>query len=93
MIEQRRADDKGVLCWIAARASQAWDFVDNRDIDKHLMAWAIMAGTMKLAFWTLQFAYMSPRGGTDVAAIIAAIWLPWSAVQGAVVNWYFKART
>lgn len=91
-IQSRRASDRGFMCWLAMRASQFWDFIDKRDIEKHAMAWTIVVATIKLGLWTLTFATTSAKTGTDIAAIIAAIWLPWSGVQAIVVKWYFDAR-
>ena len=87
------ADETTVLCRIARVAGLFWDFVDKRDIDKHAMAWVIVAGTVKLTYWSVAFAAASSRPGTDVAAIIAALWVPWSGVQAIVVHWYFDSRT
>ena len=77
---------------IAALLARFWDWIDQRDVDKHLMAWAIMYLTIKMSLWTVDFVGATTRAGTDVAAIIAAIWLPWSGVQAVVIKWYFDAR-
>lgn len=82
-----------IMCRIAQYMSLFWDFVDKRDIEKHAMAWAIVLATIKFGFWTMDFARYSERPGMDIAAIIGAIWLPWSGVQAMVVRWYFTART
>lgn len=73
-------------------ASRFWDFVDKRDIDQHLSAWAVFAVTIKLLFWTVHFASTSTRAGGEIAEIVAAIWAPWNLVQAAVVNWYFARK-
>lgn len=75
---------------IAVALSAFWDWVDKRDIDKHVMSWAVFAVTVCLLVWSCHFAINSPRNGTDVAAILAAVWGPWNLVQAAVVNWYFQ---
>lgn len=94
MNEQRRAGDGGFMCALALRASQLWDFVDQRDIDKHLMAWATFAMTVYIMQWTLTFVWLYPdRPGLEMAATITAILLPWTPVQAAVVKWYFDSRT
>lgn len=74
-------------------ASLFWDFVDSRDIDKHVMAWAIFAITVHLMIWSAHFAQTSLRPGAEIAEILGAIWAPWNLVQAGVVAWYFRART
>jgi hypothetical protein len=93
MIDQRRATDRGALCWIAARASQAWDWVDARDIDKHAVSLAILYGTASVTKWAMRFAEHGDRPGIEIAAIIAAVVAPYMALQAAAIAWYFKART
>ena len=94
MIEQRRSQDRGWLCWIAARCSQCWDFIDKRDIDKHLVTWWSFYVTFYLLDWALEYVFKHPdKPGLEVAAIVGAIMLPWTPVQGAIVKWYFEART
>lgn len=77
---------------IAAALSAFWDWVDKRDIDKHLMSWAVFTVTVFLVIWSCHFAMHSPRPGMDVAAILGAVWGPWNLVQGVVVGWYFRTR-
>ena len=93
MTEQRRATDRGVLCWLAARASQAWDWIDARDIDKHAVSLAILYGTAIVTRWAMRFAEHGDRPGLEVAAIIGAVVAPYMALQAAAIAWYFKART
>lgn len=91
---QRRAADRGVLCWIAHRFSQLWDFIDKRDIDKHFVAVVLIWKTLEITQWAFHFAEkVSTQPGMEVAAIIVAILGPWSLLIGAVVKWYFNART
>ena len=93
MIEHKRADDKGWLCWVAMRVSQTWDWVDERDIDKHIAAWWTFYMTYYILEWCLNFVWVYPnKPGLETAAIIGAILLPWTPLQAAVVKWYFEAR-
>ena len=92
MIEQRRSEDTGFWCVIAQRCSQAWDFVDARDIDKHAVSLAILSGTVFVTHWAMKFAEHGDRPGLEVAAIIAAVLGPYSALQAAALSFYFKAR-
>ena len=97
MIESRRAEDKEGLarftCWLAQRLSEMWDFIDKRDIDKHAVSLAILYGTAIVTKWAMGFAEHGDRPGLEVAAIIAAVFAPYMALQGAAISWYFKART
>jgi len=89
-----RGNDKGFWCALALRFSQAWDFIDDRDIDKHLMSWAVFGMTIYVIFWMLEFIWShADKPGLEVGAIVAAIMIPWNGVQAAVVKWYFAART
>ena len=89
---QRRALDQGFMCKVALRASQAWDWIDNRDIDKHFISLAVLSGTVILTQWAMEFAYWSSRPGLEVAAIIGAVTAPYCALQAAAISFYFRAR-
>lgn len=91
-IEQRRSDDQGWLCWLASRLSQAWDWIDKRDIDKHAVSLAILSGTIFITHWAMGYAERGDRPGLEVAAIIAAVLAPYSALQAAAIAFYFRAR-
>jgi ribose/xylose/arabinose/galactoside ABC-type transport system permease subunit len=81
-----------VLCRLALRASQAWDWFDKRQIDAHILTGFIAWGTWRLTVWTVHFAQVSDRPGMEVAAIIAAIMGPWSLLQGASLKFHFDTR-
>lgn len=90
---RRRRGDDGILCLIALRASQFWDFIDKRDIDKHAVSLAILFGTVKVTTWGMHFAeQFSWRPGVELAAIIAAVLAPYMALQAAALGFYFKSR-
>ena len=92
--QRRRRTDDGILCWLALRASQAWDFIDKRDIDKHALSVAIFYGTVQVTAWAMQYAGQSgTRNGVEVAAVIAAVLTPYMALQAAAISFYFRART
>jgi len=93
MSEQRRATDDGFLCALALRASQFWSFIDERDIDKHLMAWATFLMTCYIMQWVLTFVWLYPdKAGLETGLIIAAVLAPWTPVQAKVIQWYFESR-
>lgn len=98
-LEHRRLGDKNpsgwkaITCWLAQRASEFWDWVDKRDLDKHAVSIAIMWGTVKVTNWAMDFAAIPREGsGVEVAAIIAAVTAPYMALQAAAIAFYFHAR-
>lgn len=92
MTELRRANDKGWLCWVAARASDAWDWIDKRQIDAHVVSAIVLWGTLKITSWAMRFADQADRPGIEVAAIIGAVMVPWSALQAAAIKFVFDTR-
>jgi hypothetical protein len=85
---------KVVPLWLFEVAGALWDFVDKRDIDKHIVAWWSFYVTYTLVYWSLEYVFKHPdKPGLEMAAIIGAILLPWTPVQGAIVKWYFAARS
>lgn len=95
MIPHNRAEDKGVACWLAMRCSQLWDWVDKRQIDKHIVSIVILYGTWVVTRWAMAFANevnLSERNGIESAALIAAVTAPYMALQAAAIGFYFKAR-
>ena len=97
-LENRRLEDQhltgwwALTCWLAQRASEFWDWVDKRDLDKHLVSLAVLYGTIKVTAWAMRFAEHGDRPGIEVAAIIAAVAGPYMALQSAAIAFYFKAR-
>lgn len=70
-----------------------WDWIDQRDIDKHAICWSTFYGLVKLTEWAMAYAAHSPRPGLEVAAILGAVTAPYMVLMGAVVKYYFDART
>jgi hypothetical protein len=71
-----------------------WDFIDDRDIDKHAVSVVILAGTWKVTEWAMTYAAShADRPGLETAAVIAAVLVPYNALQAAAVSFYFKSRT
>lgn len=69
-----------------------WDWVDDRDVDKHTISVAILSGTVFTTHWAMKYAEHADRPGLEVAAIIAAVLAPYSALQAAAISFYFRAR-
>lgn len=92
-MKTRRADDRGLLCWLALRASQFWEFIDKRDIDKHAVSLGIFYGTIKVTGWGMAYASsFTTKSGVEVAAVIAAVVAPYMALQAAALKFYFESR-
>jgi hypothetical protein len=88
----RRAEDKGWLCWIAARASEVWDFIDERQIIRRFAFIWTLAFTGRFAIWTMDYAWHSNQSGSEIAFVIAAVWAPWTAFQAAIFKFYDQAQ-
>lgn len=90
----RRAEDRGWMCLAARRASQFWDFIDRRQIDAYAISVAILAGTIKITDWAMEFVDSHPDIDLSKAAlVIGAVMVPWSGLQAAAVKFLFDART
>lgn len=73
-----------------------WDWVDERDIDKHFVSLVILSGTWSITRWAMAFAAQSVvagASGTGTAAIITAVVAPYSVMQGYALKVYFESRT
>jgi hypothetical protein len=90
--QTRRAADKGILCWIALRASEAWDFVDNRQVIRRAAFVWVLWLTGKTMAWTWDYGWHSNQTGAEIAMVIAAVWTPLAALQGAVFKFYDQAQ-
>lgn len=81
----------GTRCaWV----TRIWDWIDQRDIDKHAVSMGVFYGTIKLTEWSMVFAAANAaRPGGEVAMIIAAVTAPYMALQAAAIKFYFDARS
>lgn len=86
----RRAGDGGILCRVARVAGLAWDWIDKRAIDKHVLSVGIFAGTYHVTKWAMAFADTST--GSDDALVIGAVMAPYMVMQAAALKFYFEAR-
>lgn len=78
------------MCILAIRATQAWDWVDRRQIDAYVVSIAILYGTVKVTEWAMNYA--AAHAGEQVALTIAAVTAPYMALQAAALKFYFDAR-
>lgn len=101
MIEEphRRQTDRLIGAFHAADTAASsvmarfWKWIDERDIDKHIVSIAILLGTIKITAWAMSFAEThTEKTGLEAAAIIAAVLAPYMALQSAAVAFYFRAR-
>jgi hypothetical protein len=92
MIEARRAGDKGWLCWVALRLSEAWDFIDKRQVIRRVAFVWVLWLTGKVMAWTMDYGWHSNQTGAEIAMVIAAVWAPLAALQGAVFKFYDEGR-
>jgi hypothetical protein len=90
--QRRRREDGGRLCWIAARLSQVWDFIDKRQVIRRLAFVWVLWLTGRVIDWTLDYAWHSNQDGAQIAMVIAAVWTPLAALQGAVFKFYDEGR-
>lgn len=89
---RRSADDNGWLYLLALRASEAWDFIDNRQVIRRGAFLWMLYLTGVLLHWSIDYAWHSNQDGTHIAAVIAAVWTPWTLLQGAIFKFYDQAQ-
>jgi hypothetical protein len=91
---RNRKTDRGWLCWIAVRAADMWDWVDKRDIDKHIITGWTLYMSSRVTFWAMAFAEAHPTmPGLEIAAIVGAVTGIVALMAGAVIKFHFTART
>lgn len=67
-----------------------WDWIDQRDIDKHVLSLLVMISTFKITAWAIMFATTCNKPGAEVAMIIAAVLVPWTPLQAAALKFQFE---
>ena len=78
---------------ILATMSAFWDWFDARDVEKHIVAFFTLFLTYMELTWGMHFAEVNAaKPGLEISAILAAIGVPLSALQTAVISFYFNAR-
>jgi len=83
----RYREGNAVERWFEA----VFDFIDRRYITRRVMALGTFAIVIKAILWSFDFAQTSPRSGTDIAAILAAIMVPLNALMGYMFGQYAQA--
>ena len=84
----------GFWCVVAQRCRDVWDWIDKRDIDKHVASWAVFYATWHIVTEIIKYIQANPaKSGVEIGAIVAALMVPWSSLQGFALKWYFEARS
>lgn len=73
--------------------TRLWDWIDSRMIFRRAAVVATFAMSWAAFVWAAEFAANSERPGTDVAMIIAAVFVPITALQGHAFKMYSEGRT
>ena len=68
-----------------------WDWVDKRQIDKHTVSLIVLYGTKSVTDWAESFASSHPD--QSGALVIAAVCIPYMALQAAAIKYYFDRGT
>ena len=72
---------------------QFWDWIDKRDIDKHVVSLAVLYGTKIMTSWAMAFAAAhADKSGLELGAVIAAVTGPYMGLQAAAIKFYFDSR-
>jgi hypothetical protein len=70
-----------------------WDWIDSRMVFRRSAVIATFGMSWAAFVWAAEFAQTSERTGTDVALIIAAVFVPITALQGHAFKMYSEVRT
>jgi hypothetical protein len=90
---QRKTDT--IFGAVAVFLARLWNFIDDRDIDKHLVSLLVLIGTWRVTIWAMEFAsllFTTTKSGSDVALVIGAVTAPYMAMQAAALAFYFNSR-
>lgn len=69
-----------------------WDWLDNRGVIRRVILGVAMWMTWEVTHWAMAFAAVSARPGIDLAAVIAAVSAPATALSGYVFKAYLDSR-
>lgn len=76
---------------ICTAGTKLWDWFENRRIDQHLVAGWILYISYDITQWAINFYANHPdKSGTDLAVILAAVTVPWSAAQTYALKFWFE---
>ncbi len=79
--------------WLS-QLTRFWDWVDERQIDKHAVSLVILAGTWRLTNWAIDYVAANPiHSGADIALVVAAVTGPYMVLQAAAIGFYFSSRS
>jgi hypothetical protein len=87
----RRPGDHGFWCVVARRATDVWDFLENRDIFEHLLTVWTLYMVERYTVWCMHFAEAHPdMDGLKMAAILGAVGLALMAFATPVAKFWFN---
>lgn len=71
-----------------------WDWVDARAIIRRTVLFVVLWMTWRVTEWSFSFAFdaMNAGKGMEVAAMLAAVTMPFAALQAFVFKWYSDSR-
>lgn len=70
-----------------------WDFVDSRYAVRRVLLGIVIWMTWEAYKWATGFASGCSRPGVEIAAIIAAVLTPITALQGFTFKFYLDSKT
>lgn len=79
-------DGNAVERWFEA----IFDFIDRRAITKRVMTIGTFAVVVHVIIWSMWFAQNSPRSGSEIGVILAAIMVPLNALMGYMFGQYVQ---
>jgi len=94
----RRPEDKTARAIAAHTVKETsrtfWNWVEYHHFDSLAVILVTLVLTVRVVEWAFDFSYdmETKLGGTDKAAIIAAVMTPWGLMQAALVKWYMELK-
>ena len=83
---------RSIDTWLE-RANLFWNWVDARQIDRHVVAGIILTVSTWIVWWATHFADTHPdKTGIELAAIIGAVMVPWAPMQTFALKYWFESR-
>lgn len=69
-----------------------WDWVDARYVVRRILLAIVIWMTWEAYKWATGFALTTGKSGTEIAAIIAAVLTPITALQGFTFKFYLDSK-
>ncbi|HEY6019806.1 MAG TPA: hypothetical protein VIY48_07845 [Candidatus Paceibacterota bacterium] len=77
-----------------ALSKRFWDWIDGRAVIRRIVLFVVLWMTWRVTVWSFEFAHdaMIAGRGMEVAAMLAAVTMPFAALQAFVFKWYSDSR-